>query len=1010
MNRPIIPNRSKPIDASKIEQIFNVAFSAHQAGKLDEAKSAYLKVLKVLPEDVETLYLLGTAYSQGAQFDDALRYLKKAVKLDPSHPEALNNLGLTLKGMNKPAEALVWYRKALALREDYADALNNIGNSLEFMGELDEAETALRRALVLSPDHADAHCNLGLVLNRKDRFEEAEQSLLRGLQLRPDHAISYDFLGSIYKIWGRFEQALACMNRSIELAPQVYSSRNNRGAILEELQRFDEALADYQYAAELVPDDSVARWNQAYLYLRQGVLDRGWEAHELRLASGGQVSIRFPYPEWDGGSLEGKTILIYAEQGLGDEIMFANCIPDIIARAGHCIIECAPRLAPLFARSFPGATVVGGERMQIGWLLDMPPIDVQVAMGSMMRFVRPTIESFPQHDGYLKADLARAEQWRARVALLGPGLKVGICWRSGMLEGERHRLYSQLREWGEIFALPGVHYINLQYGECAAELADARDRFGVAITAFEDLDLRNQIDESCALIAGLDLVLSAPTALLQTAGALGVPTFAINPENKPWNALGRHDILPWYPNSRLFEQPVLGDWSTQLAMIAQAVKAMADGAQAPVFLPLAGGGEVAVNASVDDISHYVLKEQGQWIDAEYGFVIGLAEAGMRIVDAGAGVGAYALALAQRVGAGRVLAVTTDAHETALLVQSRQRNGLEHRLDVAFAGEQLMLDALLDQRGLSDIALVRLERGVSQADVLERGGRFFAHNSPLVMFGISMGEEFDVAVPHWLEDHGYALYRLVPGLGLLVPCGSTDDLDAYTLNLFACKPDRAALLKRQGKLVDELHTLATLPGIDRPYWQQYLGALPYAAARVESWAASPSKDPDWEVYWMALNLFAMAKASDVAPAERYACLRGADTVLNALLQEHANLPRLVSLCRIMIDQGKREMTVAILNQICDLLDAGMSWALDEPMLALSDQDAAWPGAGSDPKWVLATLLAQRENWRAFSTCFTGQESLPALLEARTLGYAGEAVQRRIGLIESRFGLERQGWVA
>ena len=146
--------------------------------------------------------------------------------------------------------------------------------------------------------------------------------------------------------------------------------------------------------------------------MRQGILDRGWEAHELRLTEKiGQVLIRFPFPQWDGGSLEGKTVLIYAEQGLGDEIMFASCIPDIIARAGHCIIECAPRLAALFARSFPTATVVGGERMDIGWLIGMPKIDVQVAMGSLARFVRPTIDSFPRQ-AFLRPDPVAAEQWR----------------------------------------------------------------------------------------------------------------------------------------------------------------------------------------------------------------------------------------------------------------------------------------------------------------------------------------------------------------------------------------------------------------------------------------------------------------------------------------------------------------------------------------------------------------------------------------------------------------------
>jgi tetratricopeptide (TPR) repeat protein/SAM-dependent methyltransferase len=1003
MNRPIIINSSKPVDARKTEQLFQSAFSAHQAGKFEEAKRAYLKVLKVLPADMETLYLLGTAYSQTAQFEEASRYLAKALKLNPAHPDALNNMGLTLKGMRKPDEALVYYRRALAIRPDYADALNNVGNALEYTGKLDEAEVALRQAIVLEPDHADAHCNLGLVLNGKDRFEEAAQSILRGLALRPDHAISYDYLGSIYKIWGRLDEALACLDRAVALDPEAYSARNNRGAVLEELARFDDAMADYQRAAEIRQSDSAARWNQAFLYLRQGVLDKGWEAHELRLTKEGQVSIRFPFPEWDGGSLEGKTVLIYAEQGLGDEIMFASCIPDLLARAGHCIIECAPRLATLFARSFPTATIVGGDRNQVGWLVDMPPIDVQVAMGSMMRFVRPTIDSFPRQSGYLLPQPASAERWRARVAQLGPGLKIGICWRSGLVSGTRHRYYSELSEWGEIFAVPGVHFVNLQYGECAAELDEARARFGVEIVHFDDLNLRDQIDESTGLMAGLDLVISAATAVLQTAGALGVPSFALNSESKPWNALGRSDFMPWYPKTRLFGQAVSGDWSTQLALVAQAVKEVALGfAPALSWLTLATGGEVAVDAAPEDVAHYVLKEQGKWFDAEYDFVIGLAAPQMRIVDVGAGVGAYAVALARRVAAGRVYAVAFSADETGLLMQSRMRNGLEHALDVVFGGDDLALDVLFDQRGLDNIALVRLDRAASRAPLLARAQRFFSHNSPLVMFGIGAGEQFDVAVPHWLEDQGYAIYRLVPGLGVLMPCNTTDELDAYGLNLFACKPDRAALLERQGKLVSALHALTSLPGVDQPYWQQYLGAQPYAAARVEGWAASKHKDPDWEVYWMALNLFAMAKTANGTPAERYACLQGADTVLNTLLQEHANLPRLVSLCRVMIELGKREMTVGILNQICDLLDAGMSWALDEPLLALSDQDALWTGASGDPKWVLATVLAQRENWRAFSTCFTGEESLPALLEVRTLGYADADVERKIALIMGRFG--------
>lgn len=989
---------------NKVEQLFQQAFSAHQAGKLEEAKSLYLRVLRSMPADMESLYLLGTAYSQTEHFEQAKKYLMMALKLSPNHVESLNNMGLTLKGLGQPKEALTYYQRALKLRPDYADGHSNMGNALEFLGELDQAETHLRRALELDPNHADAYCNLGLVLNGKDRFEEAVQCILRGLQLRPDHAISYDYLGSIYKIWGRFDEALACLDKAVMLSPNTYSPRNNRGAILEELGRYDEALLEYQRAAEIEPDDAAPRWNQAYLFLRQGILDRGWEAHELRLQNGGQVSIRFPYPEWDGSPLEGKTVLIYAEQGLGDEILFASCIPDVIARAGHCIIECAPRLDALFKRSFPGATVVGSPRMEVGWLLDMPKIDVQVAAGSLPRFLRPTIDSFPQHSAYLSAELQRAEHWRARVALLGPGLKVGICWRSGLAKGERQKFYSDLTQWGEIFKIPGVHFVNLQYGECAEELREAQEKFGVPITVFEDIDLREQIDESAALMASMDLVISAATAVAEIAGAQGIETYRLDFYGKQWVALGCTDFMPWHPNTKLIEQTSAGDWDTQLAVVAEALKEKVAGHASEVaYVLLPAGVDVAVNGSLEDLPHYVLKEQQKWFDPEFDFVLALAQPGMRIVDVGAGVGAYALPLAKKIGGGRLYAITQNAAETNLLMKSRMRNGLEKSLNIVIADQKSSLDSQMDHHGLDGVALVRLAADICNADLLDGGTRFFSVNSPLIMFGIGAGEHFDTAVAQWLIAHGFGLFRLVPGLGLLVPCTSTDELDVYAVNLFACKPDCAGQLERQGVLIRQPHTLTSLPGIDLRHWQEYLGARPYAAELLDGWISSQQKEKDWEVYWMALNLFAMSKSESRAGAERYACLQAANGVLSSLVQEQANLPRLLSLCRVLNELGKREMTVSVLNQMCDLLHAGMSTSLNEPCLALTEWFASIIPGERTSDWAVAMVLAQRENLRAFSTYFTGQESLPVLEEVKAIGFGGDDVESKIMLIKSRFGV-------
>lgn len=980
---------------------FQEALHAHQKGSLDKAIRGYERVLKLTPRDADALYLLGTAHSQAGRHAQALPLLEKALERRPHHPETLNNIGLTLKGLRREKEALEFYRRALELQPDYADAHNNMGNVLEHMGRLDEAEPYLRRALELQPSHADAHCNLGLVLMRKDHFSEAAASLQRGLALRPNHAISYDFLGSIYKIWGRFDEALANLNRAVELNPDAYSSHNNRGAVLEELGRYDEALRDYERAAEIAPHEHDARWNQAFLFLRQGILERGWDAYELRLKEEGQVSIRFPYPQWEGQSLTGKTLLIYAEQGLGDEIMFASCIPDVISLAGHCIIECEQRLAPLFQRSFPTATVIGGDRSQIGWLLDVPQIDVQVAVGSLPRVLRRSIESFPPRPGYLMPDPDKAAYWRARITQLGAGLKVGICWRSGLLTGERKKLYSDLAQWAPILHIAGVQFINLQYGDCADELQDAFTKTGVPIVNFDDIDLRNDIDGSAALTACMDLVISAATAVLELAGALGVEALCIRSFGKQWPDLGQEEFSPWHPRTRLIHQLVAGDWDSQLALAAEVLQTRVNGAPGDVYVSLPDGSEMAVPNADDVATHYVVVEHEGWFDPEYRFLVALRSfcVGADVLDIGAATGYYALPFAS--SGARVHAYVESGADLSLLIKSRERNQLGNRLRVAIANAATLLDEQMDQQGFADVAVVRVGPGWGGAALFAGGDTLFTRHSPLVMLNVAADEGFELGGARWLLERGYALYRYFPGLALLAPCASTDDMDAFTLHLFACKPERAAQLEQLGLLIGAPVTLDTLPGIERPYWHQYLRLQPYAAQHVDGWISSNGKDPDWEVYWMALNLFALAQASDVGASTRLACLQEAERVLTTLLQSYPNLPRLVSLARILADLGKRESAVVLLGQICELVEAGMDVSLDEPLLALSDECALQGDCGRNGAWVVGMVLAKRESWRAFSSWVTGKESLAPLREARALGYRNDRLDLHIALIEARF---------
>jgi hypothetical protein len=454
---------------------------------------------------------------------------------------------------------------------------------------------------------------------------------------------------------------------------------------------------------------------------------------------------------------------------------------------------------------------------------------------------------------------------------------------------------------------------------------------------------------------------------------------------------------------KLFGQPSYGDWDTPLALIAEALKEKVTGhANEVEYVRLADGAEIAVNGALDDLSSYVLKEQQGWFDPEYRFLLENAQQDMRMMDVGAGVGAYAIALAKAAPAGRFWAIAQAPDEINLLMKSRLRNGLEDSVKVVIATGIPSLDNEMDRHGLDDITLLRLSAQTSNADVLKEAGRYFSVNSPLVMFGIRPGADFIADVPQWFIAHGYGLYRLVPGLNLLVPLTSLNELDVFCTNLFACKADRAQVLERQGLLIRQQVVLTELPGVDVRRWQEYLKAMPYATAKVDSWIGMPEKRKDWEVYWMGLNLWAMAQSARPG-AERYACLQTAHAVLLALVQEQASLPRLLSLSRVLTDLGKREAAVGLLNQICTVLNSGVAAELDEPCLALSDAFAAIDTGDRTMQWIVAMVLAQRENLRAFTDFFTGREALPVLQEIQALGFGSEEIDRRIALIKARFAI-------
>jgi catechol 2,3-dioxygenase-like lactoylglutathione lyase family enzyme len=347
----------------------------------------------------------------------------------------------------------------------------------------------------------------------------------------------------------------------------------NLGNVYLHVGRFDDAGEMYTRVLDREPSSFEARWNRAHYLLASARFREGWRDYAYRFASLAILRRPWPFPEWKGEPLEGKTLLVYAEQGLGDEIMFASCLPEMIGRAKHCVVECDRRLAGLFRRSFPSATVLTRPEDDdaIPSLRNLPPIDYQVAAGTLPSHLRNDWADFPAHSGYLKADPEGVARWRTRVDALGPGLKIGLSWRGGTQLTRTSARSLPLSDLLDAFARPERRFVSLQYGKVDDELAAARAA-GTHVEHWPDAIA--DYDETAALVSALDIVVSVQTSLIHLTGALGRPVWILVPAVPEWRYLREGPRMPWYPTARIFRQTRLRDWSGVLGEIAQALDAL----------------------------------------------------------------------------------------------------------------------------------------------------------------------------------------------------------------------------------------------------------------------------------------------------------------------------------------------------------------------------------------------------------------------------------------------------
>ncbi|NUB17708.1 tetratricopeptide repeat protein, partial [Azospirillum formosense] len=471
-----------------------------------EAADAHRMAVALNPLAARPRHNLGNAFQAQALPGLAALAFTAAVELEPGYAKAWYNLGNALRDQNRRADALRAFARAAVLAPAMVEAHTNLSDALSAAGRLDEALTQARAALRLRPDDAKVHHNLGTALQRKGSYEGAEIAYREALKRAPDNPVTLNELGSVLLKLGRPAQAEQCFRRVLSRNPHAVEAIHNLGNALRAQGQFTKAEACYEEALAHDPDLASASDNLAVIALLHGRLERGWEGYERRFAAGRVLpDRRIDAPRWRGEGLRRRRLLVWREQGVGDEILFASCYGDVIAWGGGPVtIETDPRLVSLFARSFPRATVRAETLDSEGRETVVPPdFDLQVPAGSLPGLLRGTLASFDQFTPWLKPDPARTALWRDRLDALGPGLKVGIGWRSQLATPEHKGAYTTLDQWGPLFALPGVVFVNLQYGDCAEEIAAAEARFGVTIHRWDDLDLKDDFEAAAAVTANL---------------------------------------------------------------------------------------------------------------------------------------------------------------------------------------------------------------------------------------------------------------------------------------------------------------------------------------------------------------------------------------------------------------------------------------------------------------------------------------------------------------------------